>query len=292
MWFFLALGSALIYAFKGILEKRIIANINNYVLAFAVRVFALPFFFLPFFFNKNLLHVNFASWNFWLPALIVSFINTPFESYFYYKALESEEATLVLPILTLGPALTVLWGSFFLKEIPSFEGIIGVLCIVFGIYALKLSHAKEGIFEPFHHIRKNTAIRFMALVTVSSSIAGILDKVAIVASNAYIYGLINYAFVSLSLLFIALFKAKGHMHQVITHKGSLFIIGAVIASYTLLNFVALETGFAGYVGTVRASYILFALVMGIIFLKEKEGKQKFLAGVFIVIGLILIKLFS
>ena len=56
--------------------------------------------------------------------------------------------------------------------------------------------------------------------------------------------------------------------------------------------MALETGFAGYVGTVRASYILFTMIMGIFFLKEKDGKQKLLAGVFIVIGLILIKLFS
>lgn len=292
MWFFLALGSAIIYAFKGIFEKRIIANINNYVLAFGVRVFALPFFFIPFFFNKNLLHVNFYDLHFWISIFAVSCILTPFEAFFYYKALEFEEATTVLPILTLGPALTVLWGSFFLREIPSWQGAIGVFCVIFGIYALELQHVKNGILEPFRHISKNTAIRFMALVMVSSSIAGIFDKIGITAANAYVYAVISYVLVSVSLLFIALFKAKGSMHQVITHKGSLLLIGAVISAYTLLNYVALETGFAGYVGTVRASYILFSLVMGIFFLKETDGKQKMLAGVFIVIGLILIKLFS
>ena len=292
MWFYLAIGSAVIYAFKGILEKRIISRVNNFVLAFAVRFFALPFFFIPFLVNKKLLEVNLLDPHFWLPVLIVSAVLTPFEAFFYYKSLEFEEATLVLPILTIGPAFTAFYGTLFLREMPSFEGVIGILLVVFGIYTLKLQHAKDGILQPFHHIRKNKAMQFMFLVMLSSSLAGLLDKIGIVATNGYVYGVANYALVSISLFVITLIKAPKNLGELLVHKTSFFFLGAVVASYTLLNFVALETGFAGYVGTVRASYILFTMIMGIVFLKEKDGKQKLLASVFIVIGLILIKLFS
>lgn len=293
MWFFLALGSALFYSFRGILEKRIIHNVDKYVLGLAIRLFAIPFFFLPFLWSPHSfispLHLNLQ---FWFAVAFICCVSTPIETVLYYKALQTEEITLVLPILALGPALTVLWGTVTLHEIPHILGVVGVLCLVFGIYALKIGHAREGILQPIHHLRNNPAIQFMFLVMLSSSFSGILDKVGVINSNAYMYGLINYIAVSTALFIIAFYKSRQHLHQLITHKKSFFIIGIVIAAYTILNFVALQTGFAGYVGAVRASYILFTMVMGILFLKEKDGKEKFLAAIFILLGLVLIKIYS
>lgn len=293
MWFFLALGSALFYSFRGILEKRIIHNVDKYVLGLAIRLFAIPFFFLPFLWSPHsfipLTHLN---WQFWVTILIICGISTPIETVLYYKALQTEEVTLILPILALGPALTVLWGAIGLHEIPHLLGVLGVLCLVFGVYALKIGHAREGLLQPIHHLRNNPAIRLMFLVMLSTSLSGVLDKVGVINSNAYMYGLVNYIFVSIALFLIVLYKAKHNIHQLVTHKKPFFVIGTVIAAYTLLNFLALQSGFAGYVGAVRSSYILFTMVMGILFLKEKDAKQKFLAGVFIVLGLVLIKLFS
>ncbi|HSD98392.1 MAG TPA: EamA family transporter [Patescibacteria group bacterium] len=293
MWFFLALGSALFYSFRGILEKRIIGNVDKYILGLAIRLFAIPFFFVPFLWSPNSfispLHL---SWQFWTVVAIICCITTPIETILYYKALQTEEVTLILPILALGPALTVLWGSLTLHEIPSLFGLVGVLSLVFGVYALKIGHAKEGLLEPIHHLRNNPAIRLMFVVMLSSSLSSVLDKVGVVHSNAYMYGLINYLAVSVALFVIALYKSKHHLRQLITHKTPFLVIGTVIAAYTLLNFLALQTGFAGYVGAVRASYLLFTMIMGILFLKEKDAKQKILSGIFIVLGLILIKLFS
>lgn len=293
MWFFLALFSAVFYSFRGILEKRIIHNVDKYVLGLAIRLFAIPFFFLPFLWSPHsfvpLTHLNIQ---FWLTVIFICCISTPIETVLYYKALQTEEVTLILPILALGPALTVLWGAIGLREIPHVLGIVGVLCLVFGVYALKIGHAREGLMQPIHHLRNNPAIRLMFLVMLSASLSGVLDKVGVVNSNAYMYGLVNYIFVSITLFVIALYKSKHHLSQLITHRKSFFIIGTVIAVYTIFNFLALQTGFAGYVGSVRASYILFTMIMGVLFLKEKDAKQKFLAGIFIVLGLVLIKLYS
>ena len=293
MWFFLALASALFYSFRGILEKRIIHNVDKYILGLAIRLFAVPFFFLPFLWSPHAfispLHLGLQ---FWLVIAFICCISTPIETVLYYKALQTEEVTLVLPILALGPGLTVLWCSLTLHEIPHMFGVIGVVCLVFGVYALKIGHAREGLLQPIHHLRNNPAIRFMFVVMLSSSFSSVLDKIGVINSNAYMYGLINYIFVSLSLFLIAFYKARHNLRQLITHKKNFLIIGSVIAAYTVLKFVALQTGFAGYVGAVRASYLLFTMIMGILFLKEKGWKEKTLAGTFIVFGLILIKLYS
>lgn len=292
MWFFLALGSAIIYSLKGILEKRIISNVNNYVLAFAVRLFALPFFFLPFIIYPGLFHVNILSGQFWAVILLVSIVNTPIETVFYYKALESEDATFILPFLTIGPALTLFYGSFLLKEIPTFQGILGALFILLGIYFLRISQAKEGLLGPFRHMKNSLAVRLILIVVLSQSIAGIFDKVGVVSTNAYVYGLFSYITVTCSLFVIVIIKAKKHTNELFAHGKSFLLIGIVIASYTLLNYAALQTGFAGYVAIVRSSYVLFTLFWGLILLKEKNIPQKFISAIFILLGLILLKLFS
>ncbi|HYK09057.1 MAG TPA: EamA family transporter [Candidatus Eisenbacteria bacterium] len=293
MWFFLALVSAIFYSFRGILEKRIIHNVDKYVLGLAIRLFALPFFLIPFLFKPSaILLPHQLNFHFWLALIIVCFISTPLETILYYKALKKEEVTLILPILTLGPALTVLWGSVLLKEIPTALSLVGLSIIVFGIYSLKLDYAKEGLLEPFRHLKNNTAIRLMFVVMISTSLSSILDKVGVTSSNSYVWGIANYTLVSVSLGIIAFIKAKHSLHQLYTHWVQFFIIGIFVAAYTLLNFLALESGFVGYVSAIRASYIFFTMILGIIFLKEKDAKKKLLAGVFIVIGLVLIKIFG
>jgi hypothetical protein len=47
MWFLFAALSAVLYSFRGILEKATIHRTNKYILGLGIRLFALPFFFNP-----------------------------------------------------------------------------------------------------------------------------------------------------------------------------------------------------------------------------------------------------
>ncbi|MBI3887646.1 EamA family transporter [Candidatus Microgenomates bacterium] len=116
------------------------------------------------------------------------------------------------------------------------------------------------------------------------------DKIGINNSNAYVYGFVNYLFVSISLFIIALIKARHAMKELWMYKKVFFIIGLIVASYTITYMVALEDGFTFYVMAIRSSSIIFTIILSYIFFKEKRIKSKLVAGFFIILGLLCIKL--
>lgn len=291
LWFFLALASAVFYSFRGILEKLVIKKINKYILGFAIRLFALPFFFIPFFFMPHIaIPLNELSLTFWLTVFVVTCICTPFETIFYYEALKEDDVSLVIPILSLSPVITLIFSTLILKEYPTLWGVVGILLIIFGIYALKIGHVREGVLQPFHHLRNNRGVRLMGIVLLSYGFGSIFDKIGVTNSNAYVYALANYVFVSLSLFVLAYFKAKSYLKELFVYKKQFFLIGLIVAGYTILYLLALETSFASYAIAVRSTSVLFTVLFAYLFFKEKEILQKAFAAIVIILGLICIKI--
>lgn len=290
MWFVLTLLSAFVYAFRGVFEKLLVARVDRYILGFGIRAFALPFFVVPFIVKPDLfISLGQLPTKFWIVVLVVSFINTPLETYFYYRAIKDEEISLALPILSLAPVLTIFFAMAFLHDFPTIIGALGIVILLLGVYTLKIGHARNGLLEPFHHLRKNKSVQMMAVVALSLGIAAIFDKVAITAANAYMYGLFNYIFVSSVLFGFVLAKARPHLRQLHTHARDFLLLGVVVASYTLLYNLALQAGHTAYVVAVRSASVLITIVLSVVWLKEKDLRTKLIAGSLIVAGLICIK---
>lgn len=293
MWFIFAIGSAFVYSLRGVLEKKLIHHINQFVLGFSIRLFALPFFVIPFIIKPEFF---IPPWElpvtFWVVVLIVSCISTPIETLFYYKAIKQEELSIALPILSLTPILTIGFGVIVLREYPSLIGVVGMVIILLSVYALKLPHAKDGLLEPIRHLANNPAVRMMGVVALSQGLANILDKTGIVNANLYMYAFMNYITVTLVLFIIANIYAKKELGSIRYHIGPLFLIGVVIAVYTLLNFAALANGQAAYASAIRSTSVFFSILFGLWVFKEKDAKRKLSIGIGLVIGLILIKLYG
>ncbi len=293
MWFMFALLGAVIYAFRGILEKRIIHQVNPFILGFGIRLYALPFFAIPFIISPNLwIPIDQLPIQFWVVSLSIALISTPIETYFYYRSLKLDDLSLTIPILTLRPIFATLFVILLLQDYPSLLGILGIFIIFFGVYSLKIHHVKNGALEPIRQLSTNPAVRMMAIVAVVQGLSDILDKVGVVNSNAYMYSLVNYIFLSISLGGIALINARKSMIQLREHSRPFFVIGMVVACYTILSMLALETGNAAYVSAIKSSSVLFSIVFGLWILKESEKGSKIIAGLLLVLGLIVIKIFG
>lgn len=290
MWFFFALASAVLYAFRGILEKGAVAKTNKYILGLAVRLFALPFFVVPFLINPQLfVPVGELPGTFWVAILVVSLISTPLETVFYYKALKEEELSLALPILSLSPVLTLGFAALLFGEYPTLIGAVGVLTILFGVYALKIGHAKNGLLEPLLHLSKSRGVQFMVIVAVSLALGSIFDKMGVQAAGVYMYALFNYLTVSITLFAMAWLRARQHFGQLLTHFKIFAVIGIVVAGYTLFYLLALDIGNTAYVVAIRNASILISIILAVVWLKEKDLRTKLVAGACIFIGLVLIK---
>src|SRR5690606_27405799 len=100
---------------------------------------------------------------------------------------------------------------------PSLVGAVGVVTILFGVYALKIGHARYGLLEPLHHLRKNKSVQMMAIVALSLAVSAIFDKIGVTAANAYMYALVVYVMVSMVLFGFVLAKARRHLGQLRTH---------------------------------------------------------------------------
>ncbi len=293
MWFGFALLSAVLYSFRGILEKTAVIHSNKYVLGLGIRLFALPFFVIPFLFNPELfVPIQHLPASFWIAVIVVSFVSTPLETIFYYEAIKKEELSLALPILSLAPVLTIGVAAVVFGERPSLLGALGVVVILAGVYALKIGHAREGLLEPLRHLARSKGVQFMAIVACSLAVGSVFDKMGVKASNVYMYALFNYAFVSLSLGFFALKKAPQHLYQLKMHTGAFLRIGVIVAAYTLLYLLALNEGPTAYVVAIRNASVLLSIILGVLLFKEKDLATKIVAGILIFAGLVLIKVFS
>lgn len=293
MWFGFALLSAVLYSFRGVLEKTAIKRVDKYVLGLGIRLFALPFFIIPFLFQPDLfVPLHELPLSFWTAVLIVSFIGTPLETIFYYEAIKKEELSLALPILSLAPVLTIGLAAAVFGEHPSLLGALGIVVILLGVYVLKISHAREGLLEPLKHLAKSKGVQFMVIVAFSLAVGSIFDKIGIKGSNVYMYALFNYTFVSLSLWIFARKKAPQHLYQLREHAGAFMRIGAIVAGYTLFYLLALDEGATAYVVAIRNASVLLSIVLGVVLFKEKDLVTKITAGLLIFAGLVLIKIFS
>ncbi len=293
MWFFLAIGSALIYSLRSILEKRFLRDTNPYILALAVRLFALPLFFLPFIMGAAAWpDLSTISMQFWLVVLVVACISTPLEMIFFYKALKTEEVSYVAPLLGLSPVVTALFGALFFGEYPSLLGVLGMLLIIFALYTLNVHRQQAHFLDPFRYLWNNKAFKYILLMILSYSLGILLDKFAIGATDIYFYSLVNYLFVSVTLLVIASFKAKGQLKVLRANFAQFALIGLIVASYTWLRFAAIGQGNAGYVSAVLATSVLFSVIMGVVFFSEKNLQRKLLVSAIILVGLALIKIYG
>ncbi len=291
MWFLFAIASAIIYSLRGVIEKFILKKIDKNILGLSIRLYSIPFFALPFLFDPDLfISPADLSTEFWVLVCYIGLISYPLETVFYFKAMQKEDISLVMPILSIHPVITLGLALVVLNEVPNLLGATGVIVTTFGIYMLKIKHIHQGFFTPIIQLKNNLAVRYMLITATLISIGTVIDKIAISTANVYMYAFVSHVLMSLSLLTIAILKSKQNLHQVFKYYKEYFLIGFIIFAYTTLYLLALRDAFVGYVSAVKSASVLLTIVFGVILFKEKDLLPRIISGIVITAGLIIIKL--
>lgn len=140
MWIVFALGAALLASFNPIINKRLLADTNVSVVAWAGQAFGLPLLALNLLlFFRPLPRVD--NW-FFIGVLGSSVFNT-LAHLTATQELKEGDASLVAPMFIFSPAVTLLVSAITLGEIPTPVPLIGVGLVIIGAYVLGCPHRFE-----------------------------------------------------------------------------------------------------------------------------------------------------
>lgn len=243
---------------------------------------------LPVLLKSPLPALSFTFWA-WMVVLIPAEI---IAMYFYMKAIRDYPLSLTVPYLSFTPAFAIITAWLFLQEQISPSGFIGIILIISGAWLLNISETGKvslrQIFEPFKAIIRNKGSRYMLLAAFIYSFTATGGKAAMTYMPAEQFGSFYYVSVGMVALLIFGRKSTAAIKQNLIPA---FFVAALMAIMVFLHFLALEQIEVAYMISVKRTSLLFGIIFGVLFFKEKHlGLHMFaaammLAGVF-VIGLL------
>lgn len=287
LWFIFALGGALCNAGYSLAIKRLLKEIDLKLLVAGTNLTA------------SILLLLF-SWlygfpsigqTFWSAASATIAINI-FATLLYFKALDSSDISLVMPMLCFTPTFLILTSYIILREVPTMYGILGICLIVGGSIGLTV-HIQGNPFKNTgkNFLKTHKGIIYMIITAFLFSIAVNFDKEIVLQSDVlfssgFVLGILGIIF------FIWYFLEKKSVCGISRNAPSIIIAGVILTGEAITINAAYTSMLVPYVISVKRLSILFCILAGGIALQETDMKKRLLFGLIMVGGTILIILTS
>lgn len=238
---------------------------------------------------RGLPHLDRTFWIAGLPSALLNALGTVS----FWEALRRSDLKRIFPLLSLTPLFTVLTGALILGEMPTVRGFLGIMLIVAGLFlANRKENTENGVADAADARQHRTALLLGSFHAFVLAVNVALDRVAIFHSNPYFYSAFFPLAASAPFLIFALARplpapAAAALQN---HKALIFCTGMLLAAGSLLTALALSTMLASYVSATKRLGILFALVWGAVFFKEKITARILIGSALAVAGTVLIAL--
>ena len=283
----LVLLSALFHALRSLFTKE---SGDKQVFLWLYSIFALLFF-SPLFFYF-LYRVGISN-----PAAYAWCAGSGFIHFLYWLFLTSayKEGDLshVYPIMRSSPALVLMIAVFWLGEQVSVLGVTGILTVAAGVYIINMKHISgRQLLAPVKSITHDRSTRFALLTLISVALYSIVDKMAVSYIHPVLFAFFHLFFgMCYYTPYIIIFKDAGQIKKEWrSGPGRIILSGVIgIAGYALI-LVAFTIERVSYIVSLRQISVVFAVLMGSYFLKEKYGGIRLAGAAIIFVGGFLISL--
>lgn len=283
LWFFLSLGCAFISTFLDLWAKKLSKEFSVLKIIQGKVFFSTFFIFIYFSFSKEF---PLDSRNLGLLILI-----TPLEVlaiFLYIKAISFWPLSHTIPLLSLTPLPLFLTSKIFTNDKFTISGFLAVLLIVFGSYILNISQFKEGIFSPFKALTKEKGSFYMLIVALIYSFTSAIGKKCIEISSVDSFIFNYFILLSLSFLIISFIKKEFFSFKDLI---KLTPLGFFTFLLSIFQFTAYSLAPVVYVISLKRLSILFSVVSGKIFFREKRILEKISGSILMVLGGTILGLF-
>ncbi|HVC35964.1 MAG TPA: EamA family transporter [Candidatus Dormibacteraeota bacterium] len=282
MWFFLALTSAILAGLRRAGEKQLLQQTNQFTLGWLIQAFSLPIMLLAMPFSGAPLNPFLLGPRFWLPILFAMIVFYPLNTLFMGRAMKYGELSKVMPIQSLGPTMSILFGFLILRQTPSLLAILSILVICLGVYVLGMKGTV--LHHPLRPFLEERPSLYMLLSTALVAIVVPVDVIAIKASNAATYAIVS----TFSAAFI-LFLAGWRVHKVALPEHKLLkpilILGTLQGAAYLTVVMSMVGGPVACISAIKSSSVLVGAISGLFLLKERLTMNKMIAFALIAMGL-------
>jgi drug/metabolite transporter (DMT)-like permease len=235
-------------------------------------------------------------WNpeFFLPASLTVLFNAA-ANFYYIKAISVSPISNVVPFLAFTSLFTALTGFFFLGETLSMIQILGILLLVFASLLINGELNNEAnIFVKLSLLWKSflqeKGAHYMILVSLFWALSAPFDKIAVSILNVPAHGLFQSVLITI-IYFFYLLWCRELKHLADFKKVKLSIsLGALASCLALgLQFYAYQLmKVSVFESMKRAIALLTAIIISMIYFKEKISLLKTIGVILIITGASLI----
>jgi drug/metabolite transporter (DMT)-like permease len=230
-----------------------------------------------------------------------------------FRAMESSDLSLSMPMLSFTPVFLIGTSYLLLHEVPSMAGILGICIIVSGSYVLNISAGHEHFLDPVRSMVQNRSSWYMLIVAFLFAASINYDKIAMLNSDpvfgmAFTLLIISGAFsllVVLSRRFgegCALLSAgwnpalSGTLPKTAFSLRPYVVPAFLIGIFASVECVSINFAYtlqiAPYVIAIKRLSIIFMVLYGTIICAEDEIRTRVMGSVLMVGGAIIILLFA
>ena len=271
--YILVFFAALLHALWNIIIK----SLNNSLVGIAVKVFFQSIIFFPIIFFVDL--PQGITWFYLLCSSILHSLYFILLGSMYNRG----DMTVIYPVARgCAPAFVTLWSLIFLKDSIPLTGIIGILTVSFGLILLSLENFKIKMNTKI--IRISLFIAFVISLYTFTDGAGVRSADA--AATYIVWNFFLGGWISIGYVYL---KNKRELFE-LRFKDLIFILLATIISFSAYAIIiwSMKQVPIGFVASMRESSIIFASLIGYLFLKEKIGYIRLISGFVFFLGIYLI----
>jgi len=282
LWFLLALGGALSNAIFNFTIKKIMKDVDPFILLTWTYLFGGCVLSL-FVFSQGVPEIGPS----FIPTLCIIIIMGIVSLSLYFFSIKITDISLCIPMLSFTPVFLILTSSIILNETPSIIGIIGICCIVIGAYLISYSRY-NGVLYPFRAMTNHKGVAFMLIVALLFAVGVNFDKILVMQSDPIFSAAITFLAFGISFLLISVIKFRSINLIKRQNVIPFLFTGIILAVEALTINYAYTLAIVPYVISVKRISILFTVLMGGILLNEQDLKRRLLASSVMVLGAVII----
>jgi drug/metabolite transporter (DMT)-like permease len=285
MGIFLSFLAAFFASSKDIVSKRLSFSVDSTTSTFASFAYALPYY-VPLLvimtymgFEKITISSTF------LLMVILRGLTDSFAEWFKMSAFSYGELSEIAPFLALSPFFLLLFSPLITGDIPTFQGILGVLLILLGSI-LNILFLKGSGLSKIQNIR---GIIFAVIASVFFCFNNIFDRLAVRSGTPVFSGLSMTLFTALVFLPLVIKKSTAR-NDLIANSRPFFARGFFEVIFMVTKLSALQYIQAPYVAALLQSSCILSIIGGRMFFQEREFLKRLCLGGVVMGGVILVVL--